>query len=164
MLKGRVGGDYDLARLLKRTRWGGGSGRSVSERGCSVADIVASIDDPLSRGSRFKEVRVLGYGAWRGRFCRRGHIYPYSFRSVVEAASFYFSSVFGINSVHTLFLWPCTAINVSVHYNDGLLPDIILLTQCYYHRGTRLIAMKRFCLCSLCNNNFKYIVGNTGMY
>ena len=26
------------------------------------------------------------------------------------------------------------AINVSVHYNGGLLPDIILLTQCYYHR------------------------------
>ena len=28
------------------------------------------------------------------------------------------------------------AINVSVQYNGGLLPDIILLTQCYYHRGT----------------------------
>ena len=34
-------------------------------------------------------------------------------------------------------------------YNGGLLPDIILLTQCYYHRGTRLNAMKRFCICSL---------------
>ena len=33
--------------------------------------------------------------------------------------------------------------------NGGLLPDIILLIQCYYHRGTRLNAMKRFCLCSL---------------
>ena len=40
------------------------------------------------------------------------------------------------------------AINVSVQYNGGLLPDIILLTQCYYHRGTRLNAMKRFCICS----------------
>ena len=40
------------------------------------------------------------------------------------------------------------AINVSVQYNDGLLPDIIQLTQCYYHRGTRLNAMKRFCICS----------------
>ena len=30
------------------------------------------------------------------------------------------------------------AINVSVQYNGGLLPDIILLTQCYFHRGTRL--------------------------
>ena len=31
------------------------------------------------------------------------------------------------------------AINVSVQYNDGFLPDIILLTQGYYHhRGTRL--------------------------
>ena len=28
------------------------------------------------------------------------------------------------------------SINVSVQYNGGLLPDIILLTQCYYHRGT----------------------------
>ena len=36
------------------------------------------------------------------------------------------------------------AINVSVKYNGGLFPDIILLTQCYYHRGTRLNAMKRF--------------------
>ena len=48
------------------------------------------------------------------------------------------------------FFWcPCMAINVSVQYNGGLLPDIILLTQFYYHRGTRLNAMKRFfCLCS----------------
>ena len=28
------------------------------------------------------------------------------------------------------------AINVSVQYNRGLLPDIILLTQGPYHRGT----------------------------
>ena len=35
------------------------------------------------------------------------------------------------------------AINVSVQYNGGLLFDVILLTQCYYHRGTRLNAMKR---------------------
>ena len=41
------------------------------------------------------------------------------------------------------------AINVSVQYNGGLLPDIILLTQCNYHRETRLNAMKRFSLCSL---------------
>ena len=33
------------------------------------------------------------------------------------------------------FVWcPCMAINVvSVQYDGGLLPDIILLTQCYYH-------------------------------
>ena len=29
-------------------------------------------------------------------------------------------------------------INISVQYNGGLLPDIILLTQCYFHRGIRL--------------------------
>ena len=40
------------------------------------------------------------------------------------------------------------AINVSVQYDGGFLPDIILLTQCYYHRGTRLNAMKRFCIFS----------------
>ena len=40
------------------------------------------------------------------------------------------------------------AINVaSVQYNGGLLPDIIiLLTQCYFHRGTRLNAMESFFL------------------
>ena len=42
----------------------------------------------------------------------------------------------------SLFFWcPSMAINVSVQYNGGLLPDIILLTQGYYHRGTRLNAM-----------------------
>ena len=45
-----------------------------------------------------------------------------------------------------LFWCPCMAMNVSVQYNGGLLPDIILLTQCYFHRGTRLNAMKRFCI------------------
>ena len=36
------------------------------------------------------------------------------------------------------------AINISVQYNGGFLPDIILLTLCYYHRGIRLNVM-RFC-------------------
>ena len=30
------------------------------------------------------------------------------------------------------------AVNLSVQYNGGLLPDIMLLTQGYYHRETRL--------------------------
>ena len=55
--------------------------------------------------------------------------------------------------VFVLFLlsfWcPCMAINVSIQYNGGLLPDIIVLTQCYLHRGTRSNAMKKFCICSL---------------
>ena len=47
------------------------------------------------------------------------------------------------------FCWcPCMTINVRVQYDGGLLPDIILLTQCYYHRGTRFNAMKRFCIFS----------------
>ena len=35
-----------------------------------------------------------------------------------------------------MFFWcPYMAINVNVKYNGGFLPDIILLTQCYLHRG-----------------------------
>ena len=33
--------------------------------------------------------------------------------------------------------------------NGGFLPDITLLTQCYYHRGTHLDVMKEFYICSL---------------
>ena len=52
-------------------------------------------------------------------------------------------------SVCLPFCWcPCMAINVSVQYDGGFLPDIVLLTQCYYHGGTRLNAMKRFCIFS----------------
>ena len=36
--------------------------------------------------------------------------------------------------------WLCMAVNISVH-NGGLLSDIILLTQGYYDRGTRLNTM-----------------------
>ena len=57
------------------------------------------------------------------------------------------------NLLHCLlfcYVWcPCMAINVSAQFNGGLLPDIILPTQGYYHRGTRLKTIKRFCLCSL---------------
>ena len=50
-----------------------------------------------------------------------------------------------VSGLFLLFFWcPCMASNVRVQYNGGFLPDIILLTQCYYHRGTRLNAMKRF--------------------
>ena len=45
-------------------------------------------------------------------------------------------------------LVPCIAINNVVSV-QRFLPVIILWTQCYYHRGTRLNAIKRFCLCSL---------------
>ena len=55
-----------------------------------------------------------------------------------------------ISGLFLLFFWcPCMASNnASVQYNGGFLPDIILLTQCYYHRGTHLNAMKRFCIFS----------------
>ena len=48
------------------------------------------------------------------------------------------------------FIWcPCMAINVNVQHSGGFLTGIILSTQCYYHRGTRLNAMERLCICSL---------------
>ena len=37
---------------------------------------------------------------------------------------------YNVSVLFLLFFWcPCMAINVSVQYNGGLLPDIILLTQ-----------------------------------
>ena len=59
-------------------------------------------------------------------------------------------SVYYIVLLLLYFLCAFRAINVSVQYNEGLLPDIIiLLTQGYFHRETRSYAMKRFCFCSL---------------
>ena len=44
-----------------------------------------------------------------------------------------------VSGLFSMFFWcPCMAINVNVQYNGGLLPGIILLTQCYLHRGTCL--------------------------
>ena len=37
-------------------------------------------------------------------------------------------------------------INISVQYNGGFLPDIILLTQGYLHRDIRLNIMKKLYL------------------
>ena len=60
--------------------------------------------------------------------------------------SYIITTLFNDDVFVLFFVWcPCMAINVSVQYDGGLLPDIILLlTQCYYHRGTRLNAIKRF--------------------
>ena len=55
-----------------------------------------------------------------------------------------------VSGLLLMFFWcPCMAINVNVQYNGGFLPDIILWTKCYLHRGTCLNAMKWFCICSL---------------
>ena len=37
--------------------------------------------------------------------------------------------------------WLCIVICISVQCNGGFLPDMILLAQGYYHRGTRLNTM-----------------------
>ena len=42
------------------------------------------------------------------------------------------------------------AIHVSVQYNGELLPDVrYTVDPMLLHRGTRLNAMKKFCICSL---------------
>ena len=43
-------------------------------------------------------------------------------------------------------------INTGVQYNGGFLPEIILLTQGYYHWGTRLNTMKWVCIYSPCHS------------
>ena len=49
--------------------------------------------------------------------------------------------------------WLCMAINITVqYYGGGVLPDMILLTQDYHHRGTRLNTMKWLWLYSLCDS------------
>ena len=43
-----------------------------------------------------------------------------------------------VSVLFLMFFWClCMAINnvVNVQYNGGLIPDIILLTQCYFHQG-----------------------------
>ena len=42
--------------------------------------------------------------------------------------------------------WLCMVINISVQYNGGLLPYSILLTQAYYHWGTRLNVCMYVCI------------------
>ena len=51
-------------------------------------------------------------------------------------------------NVFVLFLSgvPAWRLIKCIQHNGGFLPDIILLTQCYHHRGIRLNAMKRFCI------------------
>ena len=55
--------------------------------------------------------------------------YHYPLNNVLQCLIFCYAS------------WLCMVINISVQHNGGLLPDIILLTQGYYHRGTRLNTM-----------------------
>ena len=43
------------------------------------------------------------------------------------------------NSIRVMMMM--MVINISVQYNGGFLPDIILLTQGYYQWGTRLNTM-----------------------
>ena len=64
-------------------------------------------------------------------------LFPY----IITAFLFMYCIVFCFCCVS----WPGMAINVSVQYNDGSLPDIILLTQGCYHWGTHLNPTKRSC-------------------
>ena len=48
--------------------------------------------------------------------------------------------------------WLCMVIYIFVQYNGGFLPDITLLTQGYYHCGTRLNTMYWLFIYSPCNS------------
>ena len=76
---------------------------------------------------------------------RRGHERPNSILLLPCMMMYYVVSVLFLMSVRC----PCMAMYVSVQYNGGLLPDIILLTQCYYHRGTRLNVHGYVCKCTV---------------
>ena len=92
--------------------------------------------------------RLGGGGGWRAQI--KDHDLSHSLCNRYIITTMFDGVLHCFCFVFTVFVWcPCMAINVSVQYNGGLLPDIILLTQCYYHRGTRSSAMKRFCICSL---------------
>ena len=47
-------------------------------------------------------------------------------------------------------------INISVQYNGGLLPDMIPLTQGYYHRGTPLTTIYRGFVCTAYETVYSY--------
>ena len=91
-----------------------------------------------------KKEKVLDRGE-NGFYCEDNKIDALVLLHIITNLFYYVLKMFCF-----VFVWcPCTAINASVQHNGGFLPEIILLTQCYYHRGTRLNAMKRFCICSL---------------
>lgn len=74
VLRGRKGGDYDLSRLLRRTRWGAGGGNNSLAQGCSVRDIVAAMQDPLQRGCCFRNVSGQPRGAVQVMFAPRAGV------------------------------------------------------------------------------------------
>ena len=51
--------------------------------------------------------------------------------------------------IKNVFVFVLFLSGVPVQHKGGFLPGIFLLTQCFYYRGTRSNAMKRFCICSL---------------
>ena len=62
--------------------------------------------------------------------------------SIVLLSTLVLSSLLCTIVVMLVYDWSLSmAINISVQYNGGFLPDIKLLTQGYYHWGTRLNTM-----------------------
>ena len=57
-----------------------------------------------------------------------------------------------LQDVHGIYRQAKVRVSWIIRLEDDetkFLPDIILWTQCYLHRGTCLNAMKWFCICSL---------------
>ena len=80
------------------------------------------------------------------------YIYIYIFFFLIRPYYYYYCSPKLLDRQKGLWFWyPCMEINVSVQYNEGLLPDIILLTRCGYI-GEPFDTMKRFCLYRQCSH------------
>ena len=78
---------------------------------------------------------------------KSAHLYRY--RYIVPGM---YSETGGVASEdgNVILPWAHDAHHVVIYlHNGGFFPDMIMLTQLNYPRGTRLNVMKRFCICSL---------------
>ena len=76
---------------------------------------------------------------------KSAHLYRYRYIVCVQRRG-----GFASEEGNVILPWAHDAHYVVIYlHNGGFFPDIIMLTQLNYPRGTRLNAMKRFCIYSL---------------
>ena len=93
-----------------------GINRSVQYNGGFLSDIVLLLTQSYLRGTRLNTMHGL---------CTYN---LYNSILLLHCLMVYYI----VSGLFLLFFWcPCMASNVSVQYNGGFLPDIILLTQCF---------------------------------
>ena len=76
---------------------------------------------------------------------KSAHLYRYRYLVCIQRRG-----GFASEEGNVILPWAHDAHYVVIYlHNGGFFSDIIMLTQLNYPRGTRLNAMKRFCICSL---------------